>query len=565
MRTLLHLAAQSQVGVANRNPLATYEANVAGTWSVLEATRRSPTVSEVVTASSDKAYGAQPLLPYDEEMPLLAVNPYDVSKACADLISTSYHRTFGVPVCVTRCGNFFGPGDTNWERLVPGTIRSLLRGERPVIRSDGTMVRDYLYVVDGALAYLRLVESMAADPAIVGEAVQLLDRDPAHGARARGRPAGRRGHLPRARHPRHRHPRDRQPVPLRREGPEGAGLEPHGVRGGRARHDGRLVPCRAGPRRRVTASAGRALAVTGAGGYLGSRLVADLAGGPIPVRALVRTTLPWLATDDQPVVELLDPSGSVADALEGIDTVVHLAGHNEVVASQDPDRALAETALAGRHVVEAARAAGVSRILYVSTIHVYGDRLAPDATVDETVAPAPHGAYAVARLAVEHLVADGPDPVVLRLSNAVGAPAHPEVDRWTLVAADLCRSAATTGALTLRSTGQQWRDFIGLADVVRAIAAGVDPAVVPSGTYNLVSGRSTTVRALAELVQDRFQARTGRRPPLHAPAPVDPDPAPYHLDPSRLAAFGITASQPLAESIDEIIELCLAMTSGARS
>jgi CDP-glucose 4,6-dehydratase len=178
VRTLLHLAAQSQVGVANRNPLATYEANVAGTWSVLEAARRSPRIEQVVTASSDKAYGAQPQLPYDEDMPLLAVNPYDVSKACADLISTSYHRTFGLPVCVTRCGNFFGPGDGNWERLVPGTIRSLLRGERPVIRSDGTMVRDYLYVVDGALAYLRLVEGMARDPAIVGEAFNFSTETP---------------------------------------------------------------------------------------------------------------------------------------------------------------------------------------------------------------------------------------------------------------------------------------------------------------------------------------------------------------------------------------------------
>jgi UDP-glucose 4-epimerase len=313
----------------------------------------------------------------------------------------------------------------------------------------------------------------------------------------------------------------------------------------------------------VTASTHRALAVTGAGGYLGSRLVADLAGSPTAVRALVRSPLPWLATTDQHVVELLDPAGKVAEAFAGIDTVVHLAGHNEVVAAQDPDRALAETALAGRHVVEAARAAGVGRIVYVSTIHVYGDRLAPGATVDESVAPAPHGAYAVARLAVEHLVADGPDPVVLRLSNAVGAPAHREVDRWTLVAADLCRSAAETGVLTLRSTGQQWRDFIGLADVVDAIAAAVDPDAVPPGTYNLVSGRSTTVRALAELVQDRFQAITGTRPPLHAPAPVDPDPAPYHLDPSRLAAAGVQARQPLADSIDEIIELCLTITSGA--
>jgi CDP-glucose 4,6-dehydratase len=178
VRTVFHLAAQSQVGVANRNPLGTYEANVAGTWALLEAVRRSPTVAEVVTASSDKAYGTQPVLPYDEDMPLRAVNPYDVSKACADLISTSYHSTFGVPVCVTRCGNFFGPGDVNWERLVPGTIRSLVRGERPVIRSDGTMVRDYLYVVDGALAYLRLVESMASDPSVIGEAFNFSTETP---------------------------------------------------------------------------------------------------------------------------------------------------------------------------------------------------------------------------------------------------------------------------------------------------------------------------------------------------------------------------------------------------
>ena len=177
-RTVLHLAAQSQVGVANRHPVATYEANVAGTWALLEAVRRAPRVEQVVTASSDKAYGAQPQLPYDEDMPLLAVNPYDVSKACADLIATSYHRTFDVPVCVTRCGNFFGPGDRNWERLVPGTIRSLLRGERPLIRSDGSMVRDYLYVIDGALAYLRLVEAMATDPAVLGEAFNFSTETP---------------------------------------------------------------------------------------------------------------------------------------------------------------------------------------------------------------------------------------------------------------------------------------------------------------------------------------------------------------------------------------------------
>jgi len=178
VRTVFHLAAQSQVGVANRNPVSTFEANVAGTWSVLEAVRRSPLVEQVVSASSDKAYGEQPALPYDESMPLLAVHPYDVSKACADLLCTSYHRTWNVPVAITRCGNFFGPGDRNWERLVPGTIRLLLRGERPVIRSDGTLVRDYLYVVDGALAYLRLAEAMADDPTLAGEAFNFSTERP---------------------------------------------------------------------------------------------------------------------------------------------------------------------------------------------------------------------------------------------------------------------------------------------------------------------------------------------------------------------------------------------------
>lgn len=170
IRTLFHLAAQSQVGAANRNPVSTYEANIQGTWALLEAARRSPRIEQVVTASSDKAYGAQPVLPYDESMPLAAVNPYDVSKACSDLLSQSYQQTYGVPVCITRCGNFFGPGDLNWERIVPGTCRSLIRGEAPLIRSDGTMVRDYLHVVDGALAYLRLAESMAGDESLAGEA-----------------------------------------------------------------------------------------------------------------------------------------------------------------------------------------------------------------------------------------------------------------------------------------------------------------------------------------------------------------------------------------------------------
>jgi CDP-glucose 4,6-dehydratase len=171
--TVFHLAAQSQVGVANRNPYGTFEANIRGTWTLLEAARLTPTVGQVVVASSDKAYGTQPALPYTEDMPLRAVHPYDVSKACADMLAVSYAHSFGVPVTITRCGNFFGPGDVNWARLVPGTIRSLLRGERPVIRSDGTDVRDYIDVRDGATAYLQLAEALDADPTLAGEAFNL--------------------------------------------------------------------------------------------------------------------------------------------------------------------------------------------------------------------------------------------------------------------------------------------------------------------------------------------------------------------------------------------------------
>lgn len=178
IQTVFHLAAQSQVGVANRSPLSTFEANVAGTWAVLEAVRRSPTVTAVVVASSDKAYGDQPSLPYREDMPLLPVHAYDVSKACADLIAGSYASDFGVPAVVTRCGNFFGPGDLNWQRLVPGVSRALVRGERPVIRSDGTLTRDYLYVADGVRAYLQLAEAVERDRSLAGMAFNFSTEAP---------------------------------------------------------------------------------------------------------------------------------------------------------------------------------------------------------------------------------------------------------------------------------------------------------------------------------------------------------------------------------------------------
>jgi CDP-glucose 4,6-dehydratase len=176
--TVMHLAAQTIVGIANRNPVSTLEANIKGTWSVLEACRRSPLVKQVIVASSDKAYGSQVNLPYSESTPLQGLHPYDVSKSCADLITQMYAHSFGLPVCVTRCGNFYGPGDLNWNRIVPGTIRSALRGERPIVRSDGKFIRDYVFVDDGAQAYMKTAEALASRRELAGEAFNFSDEQP---------------------------------------------------------------------------------------------------------------------------------------------------------------------------------------------------------------------------------------------------------------------------------------------------------------------------------------------------------------------------------------------------
>lgn len=168
--TVIHLAAQTIVTIANRNPISTFETNIQGTWNLLEACRRSPKVKQIVIASSDKAYGDQKTLPYDENTPLQGQHPYDVSKSAADLIAYTYAKSFQLPVAITRCGNFYGGGDLNWNRIIPGTIRSIIRGQRPVIRSDGNYIRDYFYVEDGAAAYMLLAEQLGARPELAGEA-----------------------------------------------------------------------------------------------------------------------------------------------------------------------------------------------------------------------------------------------------------------------------------------------------------------------------------------------------------------------------------------------------------
>jgi CDP-glucose 4,6-dehydratase len=168
--TVIHLAAQAVVGPANADPVATFEHNILGTWVTLEACRRRPEVTGIVVASSDKAYGDNGGAPYHESMALLARHPYAASKACADVLAQTYAASFDLPVTITRCGNMYGGGDTEWSRIVPGTIRSVLRGERPIIRSDGRSIRDYFYVEDSADGVIRLAQAVVQRPELAGQA-----------------------------------------------------------------------------------------------------------------------------------------------------------------------------------------------------------------------------------------------------------------------------------------------------------------------------------------------------------------------------------------------------------
>jgi len=279
--------------------------------------------------------------------------------------------------------------------------------------------------------------------------------------------------------------------------------------------------------------------VTGAAGYIGGRLVRHLAEGAYRVTPVDRAKM-----------------ADIEAVCDGADAVVHLAGANEVDTDRDPEGALAETLAAALQTARAAEGAGVGRVVYLSTVHVYGAPAEGTVLSEDTLA-APRHPYAVARLAAERLLPPG-RTVVLRLTNAVGAPAAPDVDRWSLVANDLCRQAATSGAVRLRTHGLQWRDFVPLADACRIVVAATDPAAVPAGTYNLASGHPCTVRELAELVADSFQALTGRRPVLHAPDPPPDPPKPHFVAAGRLSDLGLRADGDLRAAIDETARFCLA-------
>lgn len=308
----------------------------------------------------------------------------------------------------------------------------------------------------------------------------------------------------------------------------------------------------------------RTVAVTGAGGYVGRRLVGDLAADAgVQVVALVRRPIDLPSTVRQ-VVGDLGERGTVDRVCAEADAVVHLAGPNEVCAAQDPAGSIDAVVRGALGLADAARQHGVRRLVYLSTVHVYGARMVAGAVLSEETPGDARSPYAVARLAAEQLLAAGgpPELVVFRLTNSVGAPGAPDVDRWSLVANDLCRQAATEGVLRLRTSGTQWRDFVPLADVCRIVAAGSGLDVLPPGIYNLGSGEPLTVRALAGLVVDAF-ARLGVGPPaLEAPDPEPTPPGPYRVAVEKLSEAGFRATGSVAAAVDETARWCLEHLKG---
>jgi UDP-glucose 4-epimerase len=294
--------------------------------------------------------------------------------------------------------------------------------------------------------------------------------------------------------------------------------------------------------------------VTGAGGYIGQRVTHRLAADGVDVRALVRTAVPWPGGVEQIVGDLVTDPGLAATCTRGIDVVIHLAGANEVAMADDPVRAMADTITAAQRIADS----GVARVIYLSTVHVYGGALVPGALVGEDTPPSPLHPYAEARLACEDIFTSSDVPSLLfRLTNGVGAPTRPDVRRWSLVANELCREGVTSGTLTLRSDGVQWRDFIALQDVESALSDLIHRPSV-HGLYNLGSGTSITIRDLVGLIQESFVELGQARPELVAPAPPPDPPGPYRVDVTRFRQLGLKPPTPLSTALAETVAFCLA-------
>jgi UDP-glucose 4-epimerase len=320
-------------------------------------------------------------------------------------------------------------------------------------------------------------------------------------------------------------------------------------RRGSGHRDGRLVPVV--PR---GASDLTRVLVTGAGGYIGGRLVRELTGRGVDIRVVERADRPWLGALDRRLLDLAnDPLEGVCD---GVDAIVHLAGPHEVHAARDPDQALSSTIVGTRRIAAAAADAGIRRFVYLSTVHVYGAELVAGATITEATPPRPRHPYAIARLASEHVAQSIMDAVVFRLTNAVGAPADPSVDRWSLVVNDLCRQAVLTGELRLQSDGSAWRDFVPLAEVCRILAdASLDGP--PSDTYNVAGGAPLTIMAIAEKVRTVVGEIVGREPPIIAPPPSGAPTAPFTVSTDKLSAVGVRIDGAVEPAIRETLAFCL--------
>ena len=297
--------------------------------------------------------------------------------------------------------------------------------------------------------------------------------------------------------------------------------------------------------------------ITGAGGHLGRRLVRRLAADGIEVRALVRSpTGGWPDGVDEIVGDLAQETRLTRSAAKGVDVVVHLAGASEAAIRRAPSAATDESVAAAAAVA----ASGAPRLIYLSTVHVYGSALAPGALVSETAVPQPVSDYAQARRLCEDVMRESGQPtVILRLTNGLGAPIQRGQAGWDVVSNELCRSGVTQGSLVLRSSGTQWRDFVPLVDVeslLSAMARGEGP---DHGLYNVGSGESITVRQLATEIQDSIERVVGRRPTLSVPAADTGDTlrSAYRIDVGQLAALGLFVPTPRPEALDGVVRDCL--------
>jgi len=307
------------------------------------------------------------------------------------------------------------------------------------------------------------------------------------------------------------------------------------------------------------------MVVTGASGYVGSYLLRSAARRGCAARGIVRAPVPWMEPELQQIGQLL-PEGD--SPIDGADVVVHLAAPNETAFRSDPEEALKQTVEASRTVARACSRTGVRRLVYVSTVHVYGSALQPGASITEQTPPAPLGDYGRSRLLSEEVIRDeavGVQVVVLRLTNGVGAPVSPLVDRWTLVANDLCRQVAEAGRMRLAQPGQ-WRDFIPLDAVTSVILDASKPAheaLVGPGVYNLSAGRCITILELAELIRDEAE-HVGIPVSIEAPVAI-PEP-PYLVDNGKIRKTGLLPGDlSLSQALRATLELCIGAARDSRA